>query len=358
MTVTSVARKLFGHNNKEDKKDIHVYNELYTVKTDDRDDTSWHVLSAAQTPTLSSLGMPFRGDVHPGDVAAVVVARSAAQSKEVGGDEGLWDVVITYSTAVEFDEEPDTYGEPDNPLMDLAILNVNQIKYQEPFEYDLDNKPVATGIGEPFNPRPTRDATRQVFTITRNEAFSPPNLLGVNVLHPWGLFLSGHKKHLNTINDDEEFFDIEGRFCKMESIKSRPASFIFKHPNGLAGSFAHGRRIRYRIVTYEVHVTERRTRRRESDGLLIDEYTWQLVVLHAGTLEFPPNVSEPRRITHENALATDPWPLITTGIGDVVKFDRDEHEAIEYLEFRRYDKLGWREELRLDTNIVAVDIEI
>ncbi len=335
MTVTKVARQLKGHTDKEAKNDVHVYTELYTVKTDSRDDTSADVLSSTASDDLD---LPFRGDKHPGDTAAVVVSRSATQGKELGGDETVWDVTITYSTEVSIDEEADTFGQPENPLMRYATLDIGQIKFQEPFEWDLLGKHVATDLGEPFNPRPTRDATRQVFRITRNEfqGTSP-----IPFLHP-PFKNENHNTFINTVNGNK-VLGFEVGFLKLDSVTSRPASFIFKEENHLFD----GVRIRYRIVTYEVHVAEKKVIL-NSDGGTIAEQLWQLVVLHAGVFELPPaagggvGLGKKRRITHDNAMVTDPWPLVGTQQGAVVKFDKenDNHE-IEYLEFQRYIQKPW-----------------
>ncbi len=343
MTVTSVARKLSGHTDKEAKNDVHVYTELYTVKTDSRDDTSAVALSSQES---SDKGLPFRGNKHPGDTAAVVVSRSATQGKELGGDETVWDVVITYSTEVSIDEEADTFGQPENPLMRYATLDIGQIKFQEPFEWDLDGKPVTTGVGEPFNPRPTRDATRQVFRITRNEFQGPSPVL---TLHP-RFRNEYHNLYINTVNKDATL-GFDPGFLKLDSVTSRPASFIFREENHLFD----GVRIRYRIVTYEIHVAEKKELK-DSNGDVVNTVLWQLVILHAGTHErIDNNDPKVRRITHDNAPVTDPWPLETLGENvQKVDPDADPFANIEYLEFQRYQIVNWNSGLFFDGSFPPV----
>ncbi|KKN55334.1 hypothetical protein LCGC14_0583240 [marine sediment metagenome] len=340
MTVTEVALSPDSRGGKEGKKGVVTYTRVYQVLTDDTADDSNIVLLSAESETL---GLPQRGDDHA-DETAVVISRDAKEQKLAGG--GVkWFVTVTYSSEVSIQQEEDTYGNPDNRLMDLATLDIGTIKYQEPMEEDLAGRALTTDIGEPFNPRLTRDANRQSFKITRNQAFVD-GALGIPALFP-EYDPQVMRQFENSVNTDSFlWFEIPGQ-AKIASITSRPASFIYKHPNGTDGNPRHGDRINYRVVTYDVEIIEGKVIRDEAgipvqgaDGKDAIVF-WQLRILHAGTHERPLD-GKVRRIMQENAPATDPWPLVRTPAGAVVAFDKNDvtHE-LEYLHFTRYKSMRW-----------------
>jgi hypothetical protein len=357
MAITKVS--LQKESGKLAKKQVTTYTEVYHIETDDMSDKSDVVL--ADGVTDGTTAVPNYGAVHSGDVAAVVIGKSADRITEAGTC-SMFAVTVTYSSEVSANQEEDTYGNPDNRLMELAVLDVGQIKYQEPFEWDLDGVPVVTEVGEPYNPRPMRDASRQVFTITRNEATAPSHLVGIPHLHIAGAFFNGHHQFINTVCKDE-FFGLPAGSAKMESITSRDASFIFKDPS--ESHARHGDRIDYRIVTYTIHIAEEK-KLKDAAGDLLEEVYWQLRLLHAGTQEKADvnGTKTIRRIYQDNAPVTDPWPLVTLDAdglqgapfpGDeadqVVAYDpTNGNHQLEYQQYKRYVVSTWKA-LALDKNI-------
>ncbi len=155
------------------------YTREWLVQTNDYKDGPAIVASSAGIPFLYS-SYNFGNEI---DVYALL---RELEAERANPNSLFWYVTGHYSTPEPYRRHMpsgglrDTAGANDNPLLQLPEIDTSFEKYQEVVFYVYDQltqqiTPCRASNNEVYNPPPTKDASRLILTITRNEEITAPH---------------------------------------------------------------------------------------------------------------------------------------------------------------------------------------
>lgn len=231
------------------------------------------------------------------DPAAVVTNISA----QPDSPDGLgWRVVVEYGPW------PETGPLAENPLLQPAEVSLSGRELEVPVERDRLGNLIKNSAGDPFNPTISKDDSRQILSITRNEA-APP---------------MGFPR--NSVNSVSVTIPGVGTFPPRTLKSMTPQATLQWHQN--VPGFAYWK------VTYQFEVNDRAVY--QSDGETLIGVGWDAAVLDAGFRRLEPGDPSTRRVIEvDGEPAQDPVPL--DGSGQPLDPDADPH----WLAFRVYQEV-------------------
>lgn len=237
--IVSVREAFANRSGSTNADASRAYTRVFLVETDDPQDGPVLVYSAG--------GLPDLGDGHPEDANAKVTSLRADQSE----DPKFWDVTVEYSTETT-DESGSQSTTQEDPLDRDSVIEWSFAQFQTIAEETINGDPIVNTAGDPFDPPLTKDDSRPVLTITRNEG---------------GFDAARAIAFMDAVNEDA-FFGAEPGQAKVANISARQ-----QFQNGLT----------FYQVRYEFHF------RREG---------WFPRVLNRGFRQLLPSFTEPVAITN------------------------------------------------------------
>jgi hypothetical protein len=183
--VITEVRELFQRSYQVGR--TRTYRRVFYVGLDDPKTSPGDVRTAVWT----AYGVDY-GATYPGDSLAVVTELLLDQNQDDGLD---------YKVTATYGENPQTSG---NPLLEAAEVEVDFVRFERTMDRDIDGKPVVNAVGDPFAEAVTRDDSRPVLRISRNEASVP----------------IGAMLYRDCVNADD-FFGFPPGTCKMSPPKTK-----------------------------------------------------------------------------------------------------------------------------------------
>lgn len=213
----------------------------------------------------------------------------------------------SWQATVQYGPWPASGPVAENPLLQPPDISFSHREFEVPVERDRLGNPIVNSAGDMFNPTATRDDSRLLISIARNEATAPLALMAAI---------------RNTVNQSEVVIPGIGTFAPRTLKAIAPQATLSWHPD--VPGFAYWK------VTYQFEVNTDEVF--ASDGTTLIAQGWDTVLLDVGFryLEEDDEVFTRKLVMVDGEPAQDPVPL--DGEGQVLDPNADPH----YLAYRVY----------------------
>lgn len=173
MAITEIKEKLDGATAKLNQQRQANYSRVFQVICDDPRTRPGTALLAVGF----EIGQEYKV-IDPNDGVTVLesddgafVTSISCQLASAADDGCQWDVSVEYGPG-----GGESAVFPANPVEHPIKISWGFAKHEVPVETDIDDKPIVNSAGDFFDPAPTRDDSRPVLKIVRNELTYDPLL--------------------------------------------------------------------------------------------------------------------------------------------------------------------------------------
>lgn len=172
MAVTEVTEKVDGASASVDKYFVKTYVRVFQVVCSDNFTRAGTAISAV------GIGIGDHYKILAPDGITVLEEDTTSFCQDISctvasqADDGCqWDVTLKYGP---FGGEAQVF--PENPLDHPLVLSWGSARFEETAEADRDGNAILNSAGDYFDPPPTRDDSRIILKIVRNESTFSPTL--------------------------------------------------------------------------------------------------------------------------------------------------------------------------------------